>query len=59
MIALLAFTDILLLAVLVSDRTHRSVLSTAVLFLAGGFASSATACSVRSTSTGQGFPDRP
>ncbi len=33
-----AFAFILLVGVLVSKRAHRSVLSTAVLFLAGGFA---------------------
>lgn len=38
MAALLAFACILLVAVLISDRAHRGVLSTAVVFLAGGFA---------------------
>jgi sodium/hydrogen antiporter len=37
MTALLAFAVILLVAVLISDLAHRSVLSTAVLFLAAGF----------------------
>src|SRR4051794_5306489 len=37
MIAVLAFGIVLLLAVLVSDLAHRSVLSTAVLFLVAGF----------------------
>ena len=34
---ILAFAGLLLLAVLVSERAHRTVLSTAVLFLVGGF----------------------
>lgn len=37
MIAVLAFSLVLLASVLVSDRAHRSVLSTAVLFLGAGF----------------------
>ncbi len=37
MVAVLAFGTVLLLAVLVSDLAHRSVLSTAVLFLVAGF----------------------
>ena len=37
MVAVLAFGIVLLLAVLVSDLAHRSVLSTAVLFLLAGF----------------------
>ena len=37
MVAVLAFGIVLLLAVLVSDLAHRSVLSTAVLFLVAGF----------------------
>lgn len=37
MAAVLAFSALLLLAVLVSDLSHRSVLSTAVVFLVGGF----------------------
>ena len=38
MTALLVFAAVLLLAVLVSELAHRSVLSTAVLFLMAGFA---------------------
>ena len=37
MVALFAFACVLLLAVLISELAHRSVLSTAVLFLAAGF----------------------
>ncbi len=37
MVALLAFATVLLLAVLISELAHRSVLSTAALFLAAGF----------------------
>lgn len=37
MALLLAFSGVLLVAVLISQRAHRSVLSTAVLFLAAGF----------------------
>lgn len=37
MALLLAFASLLLLAVLVSSRAHRTVLSTAALFLVGGF----------------------
>ncbi|QYG94125.1 sodium:proton antiporter [Iamia sp. SCSIO 61187] len=37
MTALLAFAGVLLVAVLVSERAHRTVLSTAVVFLVAGF----------------------
>jgi sodium/hydrogen antiporter len=37
MVAVLAFAVVLLVAVLISELAHRSVLSTAVLFLAAGF----------------------
>lgn len=38
MVTLLAFASVLLVAVFISERAHRSVVSTAVLFLVGGFA---------------------
>jgi NhaP-type Na+/H+ or K+/H+ antiporter len=42
MVGLLVFSTVLIVAVLVSDLAHRSVLSTAVLFLLAGFVAAAS-----------------